>query len=217
MQNDKTILIFPWSQKLSNGKENAKNYPWWPELVALLKNQGYHIIQVGLKGDKEIGANEFKINLSLNEIRSLINNVFIFISIDSFVSHFAHYYNLKPGIIIFSKSDPLIFGYPKNVNLLKNRKYLKQDQFRWWKDEPHDPDAFILPEAILQEINKKSQEKSQSKGAAMFCEICGQVIVLKEMSQVLIKYDKEGEEHVQHVECLHKKEADKKTEPNVLE
>ncbi len=30
------IVIFCEAQKLRNGKENPKNYPWWVELISLL-------------------------------------------------------------------------------------------------------------------------------------------------------------------------------------
>ena len=190
------ILIIP------GNVQNAKSYPHWDKFLVLAQKHDIRKIE-GM--------------LPEQGIINLIHWCDIWISIDSFVPHLVAYHKLKNGIVIWGKSDPLIFGYKENANLLKDRKYLRPDQFRWWRDEVHDPNVFISPERLLQEVEKIPQQEPRSEGAAMFCEICGQVIVLKEMSQVLIKYDKEGEEHVQHVECLRKKEADKKTEPNVLE
>jgi len=38
--------------------------------------------------------------------------------------------------------------------LLKSNKYLKQDQFEWWKDEPFDVDAFVSVPAVVKAVEK---------------------------------------------------------------
>ena len=151
MENKRLILISPWSKPLKNGKENPKNYPWWKELVKLLKIDGFYIIQIGILGEKDIGADEQRFNLSLEELEILINNCFIVLSVDSFLQHFCWYIK-KRGIVIFGKSDPLIFGHESNINLLKDRKYLRKNQFWTWEEETYDPEVFVSPEDIMRAI-----------------------------------------------------------------
>jgi ADP-heptose:LPS heptosyltransferase len=61
---------------------------------------------------------------------------------DSFLPHL-----LAPSrrklIVLFSKSDPDIFGYPHNINLLKDKELLRPDQYRVWSQCMYDPNAFV--------------------------------------------------------------------------
>lgn len=118
---------------------NAKSYPHWTRLLELVQDCEIEKIE-GI--------------LSEPKIIELVNWCDVWVSIDSFLPHLVNYYKLKPGIVLWGKSDPLIFGYPGNTNLLKDRKYLRKDQFGWWKIEPVNPDVFVSPEVILQEIGK---------------------------------------------------------------
>jgi hypothetical protein len=45
------ILISPYAQKLRNGNQNPKNYPWWPELISKIDEE---IVQVGIKGEIQL-------------------------------------------------------------------------------------------------------------------------------------------------------------------
>ena len=47
------------------------------------------------------------------------------------------------------KSDPNIFGHPENINLLKDRSYLAEQQFLWWDLYEYNPEAFVKPEEVL--------------------------------------------------------------------
>jgi len=117
----------------------AKSYPHWSALVALLKRHEIRKVE-GIMKEREI--------------IDLINWCDVWISIDSFVPHLAKFHKLKNGIVLWGKSDPLIFGYPENMNLLKDRKFLRPNQFGFWKDEPIDPDVFVSPEEVLQGMAK---------------------------------------------------------------
>ena len=39
------IVIFPWAKYMRNGAPHPKNYPWWPELIKLLQQDGHELIQ----------------------------------------------------------------------------------------------------------------------------------------------------------------------------
>ena len=85
------------------------------------------------------------------ELASLIKECRIWISCDSFIQHFA--WDLgKKGIVLWGPSDPLIFGHPENINLLKDRSYLVEDQFIWWEATEHQNERFVEPEIVLKHL-----------------------------------------------------------------
>ena len=123
------ILIHPYAKPLMNGKENPKNYPYWEELVQEIQKT-MHIVQIGVEGEKQL-VPDFRKNLPISELRKLLQECKTWIGIDSFFQHLA-WDEKKPGIVIWSVSDPLIFGHKENTNLLKDRVYLAKNQFLWW-------------------------------------------------------------------------------------
>ena len=141
------IIISPYAKRLINGKENPKNYPFWHELIALIDEP---IIQVGIDGEAPL-VDDFRPNLSMSELRQLIKDCRIWIGVDSFLQHLA-WSEGKPGIVLWSVSDPLIFGHPENTNLLKSRDNLAKNQFLWWDFTEHNPDYFLKPEEVIKFI-----------------------------------------------------------------
>jgi len=132
------ILISDKTAKLPNGARNAKEYPYWEKFFELAK-------------DCEIK----KIDgvLTTQQIKDLIEWCDVWISIDTFLPHLAAYYKIeKKGIIIFGQSDPLIFGYNNNINLLKSRTNLRTEQFRWWNDVEYKEDVFVSSEVLFENI-----------------------------------------------------------------
>jgi ADP-heptose:LPS heptosyltransferase len=146
------IIISPYAQKLRNGKINPKNYPYWSELVEELFKNGYDIVQVGVEGEEPL-VPDFRKNLPLTELAELVNQCDTWISVDSFFQHFC--WDLKkPGIVIWSQSNPLIFGHPENTNLLKDKKYLRKEQFWLWEQCEYNKDAFVEPNTVLKHIKQ---------------------------------------------------------------
>jgi hypothetical protein len=148
----KTIIISPWAKPLRNGMENPKNYNAWPELVKLLMAEGFHIIQIGASGERLINAHETKFDLSPDQLEALIKNSYKVITIDSYIQHLCWYID-KPCICLWGKSDPLIFGHKENINLLKDRRNLRPDPFRWWEDVEYSEDVFVSSETILKYLS----------------------------------------------------------------
>lgn len=145
------ILIHPFSNDF-NGK-NAKNYPYWNNLIKKLKEK-HEINQIGIKEEQIIeGVTNFYKNLNFNNLKKIVNEHDLWISIDSFLPHFCKCYNLKNGIVIWGKSNPEIFGYKENVNLLKDKKYLRENQFDIWHNEEENKDAFVDINIILNEVS----------------------------------------------------------------
>lgn len=144
------IIISPFAQKLRNGAVNPKNYPYWKELISLINEP---ITQIGIEGEEQL-VEDFRKNLSLKELKLLVNEAKTWISVDSFFQHFCWDIN-KPGIVLWGQSDPLIFGHPENINLLKSREYLREDQFLIWEQAEYIRDCFVEPEVVLDYLNKE--------------------------------------------------------------
>lgn len=137
------IVIAPYAKQLLSGKRNPKNYPFWDALIPLLPRP---IVQVGIDGEKPL-VQDFRKNLPVQVLRNLIGMCDTWISCDSFFQHLA-WDEGKPGIVLWSVSDPNIFGHPENINLLKDRSYLAPNQFLWWDHYDYDPDRFVSPKVV---------------------------------------------------------------------
>lgn len=142
------ILISPYSKKLSNGKNNPKNYPFWKEVIEGINEP---VIQIGIEGEEQLTA-DFRKNLSIPEIKQLIKDCRLWISCDSFIQHLASLSG-KRGIVLWSVSDPNIYGYPENVNLLKSRDCLSKNQFLWWESVEFDASKFVTSEEVLYNLS----------------------------------------------------------------
>jgi ADP-heptose:LPS heptosyltransferase len=143
------ILVSPWSKMLRDKSYNPKNYPFWPQVIAELK-EDYDIIQIGVNGEQKL-VNDFRTNLPMREIKKLILDTKTWISVDNFLPHLAHLLK-KPGIVLWGESDPKIFGYPENNNLLKSRSYLRPDQFGIWDGRKHRPEVFVDAEVVINAV-----------------------------------------------------------------
>lgn len=143
------IIIAPYAQKLRNGKLNPKNYPYWKELLALINEP---VIQVGVKGEQPL-VEDFRANLPISELRKLLQECRTWIGVDSFLQHLA-WDEKKKGVVLWSVSDPLIFGHPENINLLKDRSHLAPNQFLWWEYTEHKNERFVSPREVIEHLNK---------------------------------------------------------------
>lgn len=141
------ILLFPYARGMRNGQQHPKNYPYWAELVQKLQALGHVLIQVGLEGEGQL-VHDFRKNLTLEDLTQLIRSVDTWISVDSFGQHLCWDLGVR-GIALFGQSDPLIFGHEENVNLLKDRKYLREKQFWLWEQATANDEAFVSPDEVI--------------------------------------------------------------------
>ena len=148
------ILIAPYAKQLRNGKENPKNYPFWADVIRMLK--GEHIVQVGISGEKQL-VEDFRPDLPIAELRKLLRACKTWMACDSFFQHLG-WDEGKPGVVLWSVSDPLIFGHPEHINLLKDRACLAPNQFLWWELTEYDASKFVPPEDVVQAVKSFSLE-----------------------------------------------------------
>jgi ADP-heptose:LPS heptosyltransferase len=148
----KKILIAPFSKPLNAKQQNAKNYPYWQKLVELLK-QKYILTQIVFGNEPKLDVNFHIFNPNLLELEVLLKNNHTWLSVDTYLQHIANFVE-KTGIVIWGQSDPLIFGHKENLNLLKDRKYLRENQYGLWRDCEFKEEVFMQPEVVYNEIIK---------------------------------------------------------------
>lgn len=137
------ILISPWSRNTTEGKPSPKNYPYWNDVANTLVYEGYEVVQLSCAGEPPVHhVTNRRDDLSLEQLTELVRVCQTWISVDNFFHHMGWMLG-KPGVAIFGMSDPDIFGHPGNVNLLKDRGYLRKRQFGLWSQEKHNRLAFV--------------------------------------------------------------------------
>jgi hypothetical protein len=149
------IIISPHSRVLRNGKRNPKDYPWWYDVVKQLKTRPETVItQVGVSGEKSVaGVDSVRHDLSFDDLEKLVLGCDTWAAVDNFFPHFCHLLR-RPGVVLFGKSDPRLFGYEENVNLLKDRSRLRKNQYDIWETEEYDEFCFVGPEMISEAVTR---------------------------------------------------------------
>lgn len=142
------ILIAPYAKAMRNNKPHPKNWPHWKELISKINEP---IVQVGVDGEIPL-VTDFRKGLTLKELEILIHECKTWIAVDSFLQHYAWSFG-KKGIAIFGQSDPKIFGHIENINMLKDRKYLREKQFWLWEQCSERDDCWVTADEVLVQLN----------------------------------------------------------------
>jgi len=148
------VIISPYSKLMRNGKRNPKNYPFWEDVVKGLQRKKLHVIQIGIEGEEKLGANEVAFGKTLDELSELARICTTWASVDNFFHHLCYLLG-KPGIVIFGRSDPQIFGHPIHDNLLKDRCYLRAAQFNFWEEVEYSTECFVEPQVVIDTILRR--------------------------------------------------------------
>jgi ADP-heptose:LPS heptosyltransferase len=147
------IIISPYAKFMRNGEKHPKNYPYWEEVLSRINE---HVIQVGVNGEHQL-VDDFRKNLPLYELALLVKDCKTWVSVDSFFLQFCWDIG-KQGVAVFGQSDPNIFGHPENINLLKDRKYLRDKQFWIWEQAEYNEDAFVSPDIVVNALKSLGVE-----------------------------------------------------------
>lgn len=141
------IALAPYAAQLPNGARNPKNYPWFKDVIDLLRVDGHEVVQIGTAGESRIdGVSQFIQGFPLDKLVDVVRGCDSFISVDSFLPHFCWLHRLSPGVVIWGQSDPRVWGHPQNANLTKGK--LRQFQFAPWYEAVYDPDVFVSPQEV---------------------------------------------------------------------
>lgn len=146
------IVLSPFSRfTLRNGKRNPKNYERWPEVVSGLRQHGLDVLQVGVASEPSVnGCVSRHDDTSFSFLKELTREALTWLSVDTWFQHFCHAEDLQPGVVLWSRSDPEVFGYAHNINLLADTKYLRPCQFAPWEEVEYDPSCFVEPGVVTQ-------------------------------------------------------------------
>lgn len=150
----KKILIAPYACRLSD-KGNPKDYPFTQELIQLLEAHNYQVTVLINEGEPVVGSDRTIIlkDPTPEELTDAIKQHDTWVSVDTYFQHFAWKRELY-GIVLWGMSDSTIFGHPENINLYRSRKYLRDNQYGVWTNEPFNPDAFVSPDHVLKVIER---------------------------------------------------------------
>jgi len=149
------ILLHPYAARLPEYQQvNPKNYHRWPEVVAQLNAAGYEVVQVGVKGEARVeGVGQFIVGWPLNRLHEIVAACASWVAVDSFFPHFVHVEcGGKPGVVVWGQSNPDHWGHPQNINLLKDRRYLREWQFQSWWAAQFNPEAFVEPHVVVEAV-----------------------------------------------------------------
>ena len=155
------VLISPFSQKLRNHQQNPKNFPHWQKLISMLRQNSDidEVWQIGVGNEYRFEAttNRF-FDQPLPKIAELAKQSSVWLSVENFMPHLCNALGVPTtGIVLYSKSDPKHYGYANNINLLKDPKYLRSDQFHIWEQCDYSEEAFVTAEVVYEEIIKVLQ------------------------------------------------------------
>lgn len=170
MKKRMDIIVAPYSKHRTDGKPNAKNYPWWTEVLTELAKE--HAVTQLVYGDEpriEVDAETLisqaafvgsplpgishMHNAPLPYVEKFVSSCDMFMCVDNFLQHMGHWLG-KRGVVLYGPSDPTLFGYKENLNLYADRKYFRPFQFQTWQEWDFTPDAFVKPEQVVIETRK---------------------------------------------------------------
>lgn len=174
-QIKKNIYISPFSKPLRNEKYNSKNLKpeKWDNIVKIFKDKNFNIFQIGQGSEYKIkNVDTYIFDKNFWDLKNIINNDNILISVDNFFPHFVNYINfinskknLTKMNVIWSKSNPNIYGYKYNNNIFKNEKYFRSlnqgvdNQFSIWEYCEYDENSFLDEETIVNKILEFEKNK----------------------------------------------------------
>jgi hypothetical protein len=156
----KTLLISPHAAPIATGR-NPKDYPYWGNLIEKMKAEGWTVWQIGINNEPVYpGVDKYYDGLNYRELEDLARQATVWVSVDNFFHHFCTVKGIM-GVVIFGISDPNIFGHPTHFNLLKDRKYLRGNQYNMWVEAERNPDAFLPSEEVIAVIKKVEAFKNE--------------------------------------------------------
>ena len=147
------VLLSPFCKPMRNDKRNPKEYPWWNDVVKQLVEHDVGVVQLSTKVDPTLPGTFLRYDdLSYSDIVEAVNVFDVWLSCDSFLPHLCYAYGLKPGVVVWGKSDPRVFGYPCNKNLIKSEGCLRRYQFNIWEEEQYDERVFVRPAVVMESV-----------------------------------------------------------------
>lgn len=155
------VLLAPFAVRLPDGSVNPKSPPtsFWRPIVKHIQSLGYTVVHVSGYPEPSVGADESVVRPEIEDLERMLKNCAFFVSVDTFLQHLGNMVG-KRGVVVWSQSDPAIFGYPENINVFKDRKYFRKLQFQTWAQTPYMEEAFPSPGDVKKAVDAMSAEAS---------------------------------------------------------
>lgn len=146
-----TLLYAPFAARAPSlgGKPSPKDYPHAQELAAKLQ-ENYEVIQVAGNDDLQV-VSDVRRNLTFDEVGKLISESDGGVCVDSYLQHH-FWFTGRRAVVLFGISDPLIFGHPENLNLLRDRSFLRPQQFDLYYTNQYNTEAFVKPGEVMEAV-----------------------------------------------------------------
>ena len=149
-----TIIISPYSFN----PDHPKSYPFWEELITLLraKYPSVKLFQIGRRNETLLtGVDDHFMELPLRSVEELIKGCRMWVSVDNFLQHLVNsMMEQVRGVVLWGVSNPELFGYDYNLNILRSKSYLRPDQFGVWPGFKKKVDSFERPEKVVERIEE---------------------------------------------------------------
>ena len=159
------ILIMPfassWQDKEGKWHENAKNYPYWNELIKAIKltYPKLKVIQTGLGMEPALdGIDEKRGDLTLKQLKELTLGAKTFICSDTYLQHLGAYYE-KRGIVLWGQNNPKHFGHKLHENIYVNSQYFRKETWSIWQGVPRNNESFARPGVVLAALKEELKDK----------------------------------------------------------
>lgn len=154
-----SLVLSPYSRPLRSLGPNPKNFPHWEEVVDTLLSRFNLVVKQEVylyKGQPSSDRVHSKVQVlpftSVHQLVSPILESTCWASVDNFLPHLCNLIKADPGVVVFSKSDPSIFGYHYNKNLHSLAPRFRPDQFNLWEQCQYDDAAFPLVQSVVDAI-----------------------------------------------------------------
>jgi hypothetical protein len=189
------IVIMPfassWQDKEGKWHENAKNYPYWNELVKAIKltYPKLKIIQTGLGMEPALdGIDEKRADLTLKQLRELTLGAKTFITIDTYLQHVGAKYG-KRGIVLWGQNNPKYFGHKLHENLYVNSQYFRKETWGVWQGYPRVNESFVRPGVVLAALKDELKKAEVQKEREAALDSAGWNDVREQREDVPYKHD----------------------------
>ena len=160
------ILIQPYAAKINVVKDgqvvghtiSAKTPKYWREFMGVVHalKPDWEFMQIGAPDDERLPHCKFFTPKIPIESSHLIDATDTWVCPDTWLQHQAT--ETKKGVVIWSRSDPKLFGYESNINLLADEKYLRAAQWATWHDVDYIEEAFLPYEEVISALKKIETE-----------------------------------------------------------
>lgn len=167
----KTVMFAPYARNhnAAGGQMvpyNLKSYPYWGPVVRAIRDAGLSVTQLGVDGDTMLDVDEFLLNRPMGDLRDRIARATLALSVDTWLHHAAHALGV-PAVVVWTVTDPLVYGYRSHTNLIGSGESLTANQFGFmdamWAGMKSTPPAYVTPAQIVKAVLEVAERRKATE------------------------------------------------------